>query len=162
MTLPTTTTPVAASQKPLVDAARAGDRSWDQVLDRRLLQFLDEQYESDFRTAEREHNISQARFGLGLALALNLLYGALDPLVYAADALLWVSLIRVVGMTALLGLFIGLTYLPFFRTRWPMLLVWGEFVFALGYGAVNVVATRPLCWSPVSSWWYSAVTCCCR
>ena len=116
MTLPTTTTPVAASQKPLVDAARAGDRSWDQVLDRRLLQFLDEQYESDFRTAEREHNISQARFGLGLALALNLLYGALDPLVYAADALLWVSLIRVVGMTALLGLFIGLTYLPFFRS----------------------------------------------
>jgi class 3 adenylate cyclase len=136
--------PPKSDAAPLQELGHGPEVRWDAVLDRRRLEFLEPDYESSFRAAERERNINQARFGLGLALALNLLYGAMDPLVYAREYLLWISLTRVVAMTALLALFIGLTYLPFFRTRWPMLLVWAEFVFAIGYGLVNVIGDAPL------------------
>jgi len=106
------------------------------------LEFLDEEREAGFRAAERDRNLRQARFGLGLALALNLAFGALDPLVYAENLPL-VLLMRLAVVTPLLAVLISLTFTAYYRTRWPGLLVAAEWIFAICYGAVSALAAPP-------------------
>jgi|GEM_PF-887857 len=106
------------------------------------LEFLDRELEAGFKAAERDRNLRQARFGLGIALVLNAVFAAIDPAVFP-DHLPLVLTIRLAVITPLLAVLIGLTYTEHFRTRWPALLMWAEWLFAFSYGAINAIAAPP-------------------
>ncbi|NQV60319.1 MAG: hypothetical protein HQ502_11665, partial [Alphaproteobacteria bacterium] len=58
----------------------------------RRLVFVDDALEADFRTAERNRNLGQARFVLWLALAIQLAFAAIDPWVLPAGSLNFILL----------------------------------------------------------------------
>ncbi len=112
----------------------------------RTLAFRDIERERRFRAHSRADNLRQARIACLLAAALNLPFALLDPLIYAEHAriIMWV---RLVGVSVLfLGVF-ALTFLDYFRTRWPVLmlvLIWG---FSLFYTGANVIGDVPVAYA---------------
>ncbi len=109
----------------------------------RRLVFVDDALEADFRTAERNRNLGQARFVLWLALAIQLAFAAIDPWVLPAGSLNFI-LLRSGLLTLCLLLLLGLTYAPFFRTRWPMLMVIAVHAMTLANGLTNGMIEVPI------------------
>ncbi|MDP7548027.1 MAG: hypothetical protein QGF20_12095 [Alphaproteobacteria bacterium] len=106
---------MALSEVPTVTAtAILEDPDWGRM-GRRLV-FVDRALELEFRAAERNRNLGQARFVLWLALAIEIAFAAIDPLVLPANGMTFV-LVRTVLLSLFLLLLLGLTYAPFFRTR---------------------------------------------
>jgi class 3 adenylate cyclase len=117
------------------------DADWGRM-NRRLV-FLDNDLERDFRAAERNRNLGQARFVLWLALAVELGFAAIDPWTLPADGMTYV-LWRTIVLTLALAIFLGLTYAPFFRTRWPLLMLLAVHALTLSGALTNVMVDVPV------------------
>jgi len=107
------------------------------------LSFLDADLEAGFRAAERDRNLRQARFGIAVGLVLNIVFGAFDPMLLADEDIAFVSTLRLGVLTPALVLLIALSYAPYYRTRWPVLLIATEWLFAVVYGIINAYADVP-------------------
>ena len=117
------------------------DNDWG-AMDRRLV-FRDNDLEWDFRVTERSRNLGQARFVLWLALGIELSFAAIDPWTLPADGMtfvLWRTIILTLALVALLGL----TYAPFFRTRWPLLMTLAVHVMTVANGLTNAMVDVPV------------------
>ena len=116
------------------------DADWGRM-NRRLV-FLDNELERDFRAAERNRNLGQARFVLWLALAIELAFAAIDPWTLPADAMTFVMW-RTGILTLVLAICLGLTYAPYFRTRWPMLMTLAVHAMTLAAALTNLMVDVP-------------------
>lgn len=117
------------------------DADWGRM-GRRLV-FVDKTLEAEFRAAERNRNLGQARFVLWLALAIELAFAAIDPWVLPASGMTFV-LVRTIVLTLCLILLLALTYLPFFRTRWPLLMYLAVHAMTITAGLTNVMVEVPV------------------
>lgn len=108
----------------------------------RHLVFLDNDLEAEFRAAERNRNLGQARFVLWLALAIELAFSTMDAWLLPANSLAFV-LTRTALLTFCLVLLLGLTYTPYFRTRWPILMTLTVLSMTLATGLTNAISEVP-------------------
>ena len=111
------------------------------------LVFLDNDLERDFRSTERSRNLGQARFVLWLAIAVELGFAAIDPLVLPAGAMTFVLWRTALLTLCLLGLQ-ALTYTEFFRTRWPALMAFAVHAMTLATCLTNVMVDVPQMYLP--------------
>ena len=125
--------------------AAMDDADWGRM-GRRLV-FVDKALELEFRAAERNRNLGQARFVLWLALAIEIAFAAIDPWVLPANGLTFI-LVRTVLLSLFLLLLLGLTYTPFFRTRWPLLMILAVHAMTLAAGLTNAVIEVPVLYLP--------------
>ncbi len=114
----------------------------DNEIKRLTLRFRDPVKEARYRAATRELNLRQARLALVVALALNLPFAAMGPVMFQAYQT-EIMIAQGIGMTAYTGMLLGLTYLAYFRTRWPLLMVALVLGFAEFYAAINVIGAGP-------------------
>ena len=110
-------------------------------MNRRLV-FLDNELEREFRAAERNRNLGQARFVLWLSLGIELVFAAADIFVLPASAMAFLAW-RTVLLTFALVAMLGLTYASFFCTRWPVLMTVTVHIFTLSTSLTNVFADVP-------------------
>ena len=109
---------------------------------RLTLRFRDSAKEARYRAATRELNLRQARLALVVAMLINLPFAAMGPFVFQAYQI-EIMIAQGVGMTAYTALLLVLTYLPYFRTRWPLLMVALVLGFTEFYAAINVIGVGP-------------------
>ena len=121
-------------------ADHSDDVNWGRM--GRDLVFVDQDLEAGFRAAERNRNLSQARFVIWLALAVEVVFAATGPWLLP-DGGLAVVLICSVPLTLFLLLLLRLTHAAYFRTRWPMLMTAGVYGLTLAAGLTNVLIEVP-------------------
>lgn len=99
--------------------------------------FTDRDLEALYRAAHRDRNLRQTRLSLVVAVALNSLVSAIDPLIFDnLTAVLWIHLVVINGALLVLA---GLSYAPYFRTRWPALLALAALLFIALYAIANYI-----------------------
>jgi adenylate cyclase len=95
------------------------------------LRFLDEDWDDRYRAAIREGNLAALRFAMMIALGLNSAFIPQDLFFYPENATA-IALWRGIGINGLFAALLVASYRPYWRTRWPgllMLMVIGYTVF---------------------------------
>ncbi|WP_417518450.1 adenylate/guanylate cyclase domain-containing protein [Minwuia sp.] len=105
------------------------------ALKRWSLRFIDEDWDDRYRGALRESNLSTLRAAMMIAIGLNLIFVPQDFFFYPENAVT-IALWRGIGMTLLFVVLLAASYRPFWRTRWPALLM----VMVIGYTVFQAVA----------------------
>ncbi|MFP6749353.1 MAG: adenylate/guanylate cyclase domain-containing protein [Alphaproteobacteria bacterium] len=118
------------------DTEAESEPDWGRM-SRRLI-FLDNDLEREFRAAERNRNLGQARFVLWLAFGILLVFAAADTFVLPADATTFVAW-RAGLLSLTLIMLLAATYAPFFRTRWPLLMTLAVHAMTLAAGLTNAL-----------------------
>jgi adenylate cyclase len=106
------------------------------------LRFIDEDWDSRYRTELREGNLSSMRVAFWFALILNCLFIPQDLFFYSENATN-IALVRGLVVNGLFLLLLRASYANYWRTRWPGLLM----MMALGYtifqSFANVLGGHP-------------------
>ena len=98
------------------------------ILERLTVRFIDRDLEADYRTAQRARNLRQTRLALAISMTLNTIFVVIDPITFDVNQGT-IMLLRLFVANGWLLLMMGLSLLPYFHKRWPMLLFFG----AVGY-----------------------------
>ncbi|MDF1735754.1 MAG: adenylate/guanylate cyclase domain-containing protein [Minwuia sp.] len=86
------------------------------------LNFKDVEWERSYKAAMREGNLQQVRSAFLIGIALNTVFAPIDYFGLWANAEL-LSLLRLLGLNALLMVCFALSYMEYWRTRWPGLIM---------------------------------------
>ncbi len=112
------------------------------MLRRVRLHFADREVEAKFRAAERERNLQQARIACLIIAVLQVAFALFSPLLYRHYGIAFMTL-QIFGIAGSFLVIAGLTYLNYFRTRWPVLLLLGEYIFTVSYCFQVVIGAPP-------------------
>lgn len=99
------------------------------------LRFLDEDWDSRYRTALRESNLYALRLAMFIAIGLNSIFIPQDFFFYPENSLA-IALWRGLGMNLMFLILLAMSFRTFWRTRWPALLM----VMVLGYTVFQALA----------------------
>ena len=124
--------PDAALDAALLSGAAAGpapgatagpaNQAAETAMNWRTLRFDDPDLELAYLADQRARNLVQCRIALLIAIGINSLFAPF-ALVSQQAFQVQTMLAQLIGMNAIIGAMAGLTYVGFFRTRWPALLV---------------------------------------
>lgn len=99
------------------------------------LRFLDEDWDDRYRAALRESNLSALRFAMLIAIVLNSVFIPQDFFFYPENATA-IALWRGLGMNGMFVILLLMSYRPYWRTRWPGLLM----MMVIGYTVFQSLA----------------------
>lgn len=106
------------------------------------LRFIDEDWDSRYRTALRENNLKSMRNAFWIAILLNLLYVPQDLAFYPENPVA-IALWRGLGISALFLLLLRASYAEYWRTRWPGLLMFAAIGYSIFQSLANVYGAHP-------------------
>lgn len=111
------------------------------ALKRWSLRFLDEDWDDRYRAAIREGNLAALRSAMMIAIALNAVFVPLDLLFYPENSVA-IALWRGIGMTLMFVLLLRMSYLGYWRTRWPGLLMFMVIGYTIFQSLANVLGAH--------------------
>lgn len=109
------------------------------------LNFVDREWERSYKAAMREGNLQQVRLAFVVAMILNSAFAPLDYFMLPENGELF-ALIRGIGMNVLFASLLVLSFVGFWRTRWPALILVGSLAYTVFQALTNVVGglERPI------------------
>ncbi len=106
------------------------------------LNFKDVEWERSYKAAMREGNLQQVRTAFLIGIALNTVFAPIDYFGLWANAEL-LSLLRLLGLNALLMVCFALSYMEYWRTRWPGLIMFAAVEVSSFQAFSNVYGGHP-------------------
>ncbi len=122
----------------LHDQLGGGDQPDDlPPMETATLNFVDQEWERSYKAAIREGNLQQVRRAFAIGIILNTMFVPLDYYTLPANGGLF-AMIRGLGINGIFAVLLGLSFIDFWRTRWPALIFAGSIVYSSFQGLTNV------------------------
>jgi len=109
------------------------------------LNFVDQEWERSYKAAMREGNLRQVRLAFIIGIILNTIFVPLDYFILPENGGVF-AFIRGLGINGLFVALLALSFMEFWRTRWPALIFVAAIAYTVFQSLVNVVGQieRPI------------------
>lgn len=106
------------------------------------LRFVDQGWDDRYRLAQRHRNLISLRFAFMIAIGLNTLFAPQDYFFFLQNGV-EIALWRGIGMNLMFIVLWRASYLPYFASRWPGLLMMAAFSYTVFQSLANVYGGHP-------------------